>query len=158
MSYIYIHHICILIYDFSLIALMGHFNPVYKHSGSVTTSLHTRCVTTFSISTFDISADIISHFFPVTVLNVQFHLLWTVFEIYEEHSSLNRVPSGPLPTQVFIRDCRLLKLHISQVCWGGKRSDVCHTKSVHKEKHPKNNYSAANTACNPLKPHEAGQS
>lgn len=35
---------------------------------------------------------------------------------------------------------------------------MCHANSVHKEKHPKNNYSAANTACNPLKPHEAGQS
>lgn len=41
---------------------------------------------------------------------------------------------------------------------GGQRDNVCHTKSVHKEKHPKNNYSAANTACNPLKPHEAGHS
>lgn len=35
---------------------------------------------------------------------------------------------------------------------------VPHRKCAHKAKHTKNNYSAANTACNPLKPHEAGQS
>lgn len=36
--------------------------------------------------------------------------------------------------------------------------DMRHTESVHKEKHTKNNYSAANTAYNPLKPHKADQS
>lgn len=54
MSSIYIHHTCILIYDFSLIALMGNLQPCL---------LHTRCLSTFALFAFDISADIIFFFF-----------------------------------------------------------------------------------------------
>lgn len=54
MSSIYIHHTCILIYDFSLIALMGNSQPCL---------LHTRCLATFALLAFDISADIIFIFF-----------------------------------------------------------------------------------------------
>lgn len=54
MSSIYIHHTCILIYDFSLIALMGNLQPCL---------LDTRCLATFALFAFDISADIIFIFF-----------------------------------------------------------------------------------------------
>lgn len=97
MSSIYIHHTCILIYDFSLIALMGHLQPCL---------LHTRCLATFALFAFDISADIIFIFFSssVTVRNVQFHLLWTAFERYEEHSSLSAFRNSvPHRTQNYIR-------------------------------------------------------
>lgn len=82
---------------FSLMALRDIFNPVYKHSGSITISLQRRwsAITSF-ISTIIIIFNWLV-FFHVTVLNVQSHLHWTLYEIYEEHSSLNRV--WTLPTQ-----------------------------------------------------------
>lgn len=60
MSSIYIHHTCILIYDFSLIALMGNLQPCL---------LHTRCLATFALFAFDISADIIVIFFLLLLLS-----------------------------------------------------------------------------------------
>lgn len=104
--------------------------------------------------------------FPVTVLNVQFHLLFPSLDFYLKYMKNIQVWTECLQELCPHRTQKYKFLYKTAGCQSttevrvlrGKRSDVCHSKSVHKEKHPKNNYSAANTACNPLKPHEAGQS
>lgn len=115
---------------------------------------------------FDFFLLILFLMFPVTVLNVQFPSSLPFTGLHLKYMKNIQVWAECLQELCPHRTQKYTFLYKTAGCQSstevsvlrGKQSGVRHTESVHTEKHAKNNYSAANTACNPLKPHEAGQS
>lgn len=119
-----------------MIALRGRCNPVYKRSGSITIHSHLRssphCFLSFLSQCYMCNS-------------TSSILLWTLSERYEEHSSLNRVPSGTLPTQnskiylffVFFTRLQAAKAPQKSKCWGvgvGGNQAMCATPKVCKRR------------------------
>lgn len=154
---------------------MGNLQPCLLHTKG---SHHfcNFCSTFLPILSLPLPLPLSLFFCPVTVLNVQFPIFsgphlkdMKNIQVYAER--LWELCPTQHPRNYIRLSTRLQAAKapctVCLVCWGGwvggwggvgKKTVCAMAKSVHKEKHPKNNYSAANTACNPLKPREAGHS
>lgn len=148
MSYIYIHHICILTYDFSLIALTGHLRPCLQ------TSWKRHYFTSYKVC---------HHFFNFRL----WHFCWYYLSFFSCHSAKCAIPPSLDRVWNIWRTFTFEQSAFRTSAHTGLKNISCHTRlqaaeAPHESSvlrgETKNNYSAANTACNPLKPHEAGQS